>query len=154
MTYADLLKDPRWQRRRLQVFNRADFTCELCGDTTTELQVHHLRYVQGRMPWEYPLADLCCLCRPCHEAQPRTSRELERVGDILPRVLANAAAVARRIGRHSRQWQAILDRFGVVDSYDARVCIVCHAAPRVDLTRCVDCRALAPVPPAGVERWA
>jgi hypothetical protein len=143
MTYADLLRDPRWQRKRLEVMARADFTCELCGADWKTLNVHHLRYVRGRMPWDYPDEDLCCLCEPCHAAQPRTAKGLERVGGILPRVLADAAALARRLGRHSREWQAILDRFGVMDRYNPLVCIVCHAAPRVDLTRCADCRNAA-----------
>lgn len=148
MSYADLLRDPRWQRKRLEVFERADFTCQLCGDVETELQVHHLRYIRGRRPWEYPLDDLACLCRPCHERQPRTQAGLEQVGDIMRRVLSDAAALARQLGRHSREWQRILDRFGITDTYNPRVCIVCHEAERIDLTRCAECRALRPLPPA------
>jgi hypothetical protein len=145
MTYADLLKDPRWQRKRLEVFQRAEWSCELCGDETTTLQVHHLRYVNGHKPWEYPLSDLASLCEPCHAAQPRTRKGLERVGNILPRVLADAAGIARRLGRHSRQWQAILDKFGIADTYNPDVCVTCWSAPRADLTRCAECRALSPL---------
>lgn len=149
MTYADLLKDPRWQKKRLEVFQAAYFTCELCGDERTTLHVHHLRYRRGRMPWEYPLADLLCLCETCHRAQhPEKRGELTKVGAVVPAVLANAAAIARRVGRYSRHWQAILDRFGVRDEYRERVCIVCWAAERVDLTRCTDCRALRPLKPS------
>jgi hypothetical protein len=65
-SYSDLLRDPRWQRKRLEVMQRAGFACELCGDTRTTLNVHHTQYVRGRDPWDYPAAELRCLCEPCH----------------------------------------------------------------------------------------
>ena len=140
MTYADLLRDPRWQRKRLEIMQRADFCCELCGDDRTTLNVHHLRYVRGRMPWQYDDTDLACLCEPCHRRQHPEKATPTRVGAIVPSVISALAGRARRAGRYSPQWQRILDRFGVVDRYDERVCVVCWAAWRVDLTRCADCR--------------
>lgn len=64
--YSDLLRDPRWQRKRLEVLNRDNFTCIICGDDKNELQIHHL-YYDGRNPWEYELDALETLCRKCHE---------------------------------------------------------------------------------------
>ena len=40
-SYKKLLKDPRWQKKRLKVLERAGWACEECGDTKTELHVHH-----------------------------------------------------------------------------------------------------------------
>ncbi len=65
--YWELLRDPRWQRRRLEVLQSANFTCAHCRDTTSELQVHHTHYKKGCKPWEYDGLDLVCLCKPCHE---------------------------------------------------------------------------------------
>lgn len=65
MTYAKKLQNPKWQRKRLEVLNRDGFTCQLCGDKETQLEVHHKKYVAG-MPWESPLSDLQTLCRHCH----------------------------------------------------------------------------------------
>jgi hypothetical protein len=65
--YGDLLNDPRWQRKRLEVMQRDDFSCQLCSDTQTELQVHHKKYVSGRQPWEYDAKELITLCVHCHE---------------------------------------------------------------------------------------
>lgn len=62
--YANKLKDPRWQRRRLEVMSRADFKCEECSNDRMELHIHHLRY-QGD-PWEARDEDLRCLCSSCH----------------------------------------------------------------------------------------
>jgi len=30
--YLDKLRDPRWQRRRLEMLNKWEWTCEVCGD--------------------------------------------------------------------------------------------------------------------------
>jgi len=67
VSYADLLKDPRWQRRRLEVFQRDNFTCQSCGSTEKSLQVHHQFYLKGYMPWDYEPAMLVTLCEECHE---------------------------------------------------------------------------------------
>jgi hypothetical protein len=65
-TYYELLRKPEWQRKRLEVMDRAGFKCEECGDTSTTLNVHHKYYTKGAMPWEYPDFALVCLCEPCH----------------------------------------------------------------------------------------
>lgn len=64
--YIEKLRDPRWQKRRLEVFEAAKFSCECCGDTKRTLHVHHLRYVKCE-PWEAKDEDLECLCEVCHE---------------------------------------------------------------------------------------
>lgn len=66
LTYMEQLQHPNWQRKRLEVMNAAGFVCELCGDKDTMLQVHHRRYVKGRMAWEYEAGELQCLCKKCH----------------------------------------------------------------------------------------
>jgi hypothetical protein len=64
--YHQLLKDGRWQRRRLEIMQRDDFKCRECG-TTNDLNVHHIRYIAGRKPWEYDDGDLITLCGDCHK---------------------------------------------------------------------------------------
>lgn len=66
MTYSEKLRDPRWQRKRLEVFQRDNFTCTHCGDDLNELQVHHLDYEPGKEPWEYPIEFLTTHCAVCH----------------------------------------------------------------------------------------
>lgn len=65
-SYAELLKHPLWQRRRLEVLSRADFRCERCGNAEQQLHAHHKTYVRGRDPWDYEDELLECLCDPCH----------------------------------------------------------------------------------------
>lgn len=65
MTYSEKLKDPRWQKKRLEVLERAGWVCEDCGTDTKQLEVHHPHYIKGREPWEYDRS-LMCLCSACH----------------------------------------------------------------------------------------
>ena len=64
--YYKKLQDPRWQRTRLRIMERADFACEYCGNDELQLHVHHKVYFKGRDPWEYDDAQLMCLCSECH----------------------------------------------------------------------------------------
>lgn len=62
--YADKLADPRWQRRRLEIYQRDHFTCQFCTDSRTTLAVHHLSYRNN--PWDVPLDQLKTVCIHCH----------------------------------------------------------------------------------------
>lgn len=64
--YHQLLKDGRWQRRRLEIMQRDNFKCRDCG-TADNLNVHHIRYIAGHKPWEYDDGDLITLCGTCHK---------------------------------------------------------------------------------------
>lgn len=64
MTYVEKLRHPKWQKKRLEIFERDGFTCTKCGDTETELQVHHLKYTGE--PWDAPSENLVTVCKHCH----------------------------------------------------------------------------------------
>ncbi len=64
MTYVDKLKDPRWQKKRLEILERDNWTCQLCGDKEMTLHVHHLKYSGN--PWESETEDLITYCQCCH----------------------------------------------------------------------------------------
>jgi hypothetical protein len=70
VNYQEKLLDPRWQKKRLEVFQRAGFKCESCGRTDRTLHVHHLIYSKGE-PWEAPDHTLESLCDKCHEWRTR-----------------------------------------------------------------------------------
>lgn len=67
MTYAEKLKDPRWQKKRLEVLQRDGFSCQVCGRKDRTLHVHHRFYISGRMPWEYMDGNFQTLCCDCHK---------------------------------------------------------------------------------------
>lgn len=66
-TYIELLKDPRWQRKRLEILQRDGWRCRKCGNEKGTLHVHHNYYSKGLNPWEYDDSTLRTLCEPCHK---------------------------------------------------------------------------------------
>jgi hypothetical protein len=77
MTYAEQLKHPNWQRKRLQMLEAAKWICTCCEATDKTLHVHHKKYVKGRMAWEYDASELEVLCEDCHEAEHFAEADLE-----------------------------------------------------------------------------
>lgn len=67
--YAEKLKDPRWQKKRLLILERDQWTCQQCYDTESTLVVHHRRYLPDVEPWDYPENLLITLCKDCHEEE-------------------------------------------------------------------------------------
>lgn len=69
ISYSEKLKDPRWQKKRLQIMDRDGFKCQLCDDEKSTLNVHHKYYIFGRDPWDYNDELLITLCESCHETE-------------------------------------------------------------------------------------
>ena len=67
--YKAKLRDPRWQRKRLQILERDEWRCRLCMDSESTLHVHHRWYLPDCEPWDYPVAALLTLCESCHETE-------------------------------------------------------------------------------------
>jgi len=73
ISYSDKLKDPRWQKKRLEIFERDKFTCRYCRSKEKTLNVHHIKYSKGRDPWEYDNDMLETLCEDCHDMEKHIS---------------------------------------------------------------------------------
>ena len=86
--YREKLRDPRWQKLRLQVLDAADWRCTWCGrgeQDKTNLQIHHGYYTRDAEPWEYPPEALHVLCEHCHEqGESLKAQVLEEVGKVPP----------------------------------------------------------------------
>lgn len=67
ISYSNKLKDPRWQKKRLEIMQRDNWTCQDCGTDTSTLNVHHKYYEEGKEVWEYPDEALITICGDCHE---------------------------------------------------------------------------------------
>jgi len=84
MTYAEKLRDPRWQKKRLEILNRDNFTCQCCGDKDSTLVIHHKVYAGD--PWQVTKDNLITYCDHCHnifESWLKESKnEILRFGDI------------------------------------------------------------------------
>lgn len=67
MSYDKKLKSPKWQRKRLKIMDRDNFSCCICGDNTSSLNVHHLFYDKEiKQPYDYPDDSLLTVCDNCH----------------------------------------------------------------------------------------
>jgi 5-methylcytosine-specific restriction endonuclease McrA len=66
MSYSQKLRDPRWQKKRLHILERDDWSCLICKSTTKNLQVHHVTYIKED-PWNYPDDHYQTLCDECHQ---------------------------------------------------------------------------------------
>jgi len=66
--YSELLLDPRWQKKRLEILQRDNFKCRSCDDSKNTLHIHHTKYDKDLLPWEYDDLDYITLCKNCHEA--------------------------------------------------------------------------------------
>lgn len=67
-TYSEKLSDPRWQKRRLDILQRDNFSCQYCYSKDKKLNVHHRYYVSKRDPWIYPSWALVSICDDCHQS--------------------------------------------------------------------------------------
>lgn len=112
--YAAKLRDPRWQKMRLEIMNRDGFRCQICFDTEKTLNVHHCKYKRGLQPWEYPPQSLVTLCEKCHKLEPEeyadslkyfiaevenrffTSNQFEMITELI--LLLDERAVHKEVG--------------------------------------------------------
>lgn len=84
MTYSEKLKDPRWQKKRLDIMQRDDFTCQTCGQKSKTLHVHHNTYIFDNDPWDYPDKNLKTLCWECHQEEEYYKSQLQdTIHDLL-----------------------------------------------------------------------
>lgn len=58
-SYSEKLLDPRWQKKRLEILARDNWTCQRCGAVNCELHVHHA-------------------CRDCHDLANKLLRDFRR----------------------------------------------------------------------------
>lgn len=64
--YAEKLRDPRWQKKRLEILNRDEWKCKYCKEKEKTLHVHHIFYFPNKDPWEIHNGFLITLCEDCH----------------------------------------------------------------------------------------
>ena len=61
-------RDPRWQKKRLEIMERDEFSCQSCQSKDNTLNVHHcVPYRKETKPWEYENDELITLCEDCHK---------------------------------------------------------------------------------------
>lgn len=67
--YSEKLRDPCWQKKRLEILERDNWSCQYCNRKDMMLIVHHKTYSKSLEPWEYPDDMLITLCEDCHNKE-------------------------------------------------------------------------------------
>lgn len=67
--YKEQIKSPEWQKRRLEIMQKDNFTCQICGRSDKTLNVHHLIYRVSSKIHEYTDKELITLCEDCHNKE-------------------------------------------------------------------------------------
>jgi hypothetical protein len=130
--YIELLKDPRWQKKRLQVMARDQWRCKFCWGETEMLSVHHRRYT-GR-PWEAPDEDLVTLCERCHEATTALLKASKRVLEDMELADLTTAAAFLRSRSLAEDEGVIITSFNEADGVGAAFGVSPFAVERVAAT--------------------
>jgi hypothetical protein len=79
LTYAEQIKRPEWQKKRLEILSRDGWECVGCGDKESTLHVHHKWYENNKNIWDYSGNALVTLCEMCHETEHETKEEYEKI---------------------------------------------------------------------------
>ena len=99
--YSDKLKDPRWQKKRLEIMQRDEFTCQKCYDNESTLNVHHKFYFPDKEPWNYPNEVLTTLCEECHQEELINAKAIdEGLLQILHTIFFNESLHEIYLGLH------------------------------------------------------
>ncbi|MBF0279108.1 MAG: hypothetical protein HQM13_15010 [SAR324 cluster bacterium] len=117
-SFQKKLKDPQWEKRRIEVLENAQWRCQLCGSKKEELHVHHSYHEKGKNPWDYPDSALIALCHSCHAEKTHKPSFLSFnesrflfafIGENLERIAADLSIVAR--GRRHEDMRRHVDRY-------------------------------------------
>lgn len=79
LTYAEKLRDPRWQKKRLEILNLAKWQCEDCGTEKVELHIHHSHYLYGVDPWDHPGDLMTVVCKSCHKERQLVEQTIHTI---------------------------------------------------------------------------
>ena len=118
-SYSELLKDPRWQKKRLEVLERDGFKCQWCLSGEDELHVHHSFYDWKLKPWEYQMRYLHTLCSDCHEAAETALKMVRSVigNDPIAFNVIRQAVISIMNGKHLEAYVAL---HSINSGFDAR----------------------------------
>ena len=73
--FSDKFNDQRWRRKRDEILRRADYTCEYCGDSGPDVQVHICYHLKEKELWELP--DIAYKCYCPSDRQLRQNAEID-----------------------------------------------------------------------------
>ena len=78
-SFKEQIKSPKWQKKRLEILERDEFSCQNCGETEEQLHVHHLLYHKDTMFWDYDNKYLITFCDVCHYNWHKANNEIKEL---------------------------------------------------------------------------
>lgn len=80
--FKDQYLTDEWNEVRKRILERDKYTCKLCGEKDSKLQVHHKYYLKDIKAWQY--SDDCyeTLCYLCH-SNISTDKYKIHIGDVV-----------------------------------------------------------------------
>ncbi|MEE9374531.1 MAG: hypothetical protein V3V00_15860 [Saprospiraceae bacterium] len=67
--WSEQYKDPKWQKKRLEILERDGWKCKNCLSKEKTLHVHHISYDYNKKVWDYHNCRLVSLCDDCHKRE-------------------------------------------------------------------------------------
>ena len=113
----------------MEILNEAGFECECCGDTESQLQVHHGYYEKGKEPWEYEDDTLWCLCDKCHEKAHAFKNAIDvalakyRPTSLLPFAVGLGIINGRDSSFYARLQDVMRQRPGIIERTVDALCL-------------------------------
>jgi len=121
ISYSEKLKDPRWQKKRLEIFSRDNFTCRDCQATDKTLHVHHCLYEKGD-PWKTESRFLLSLCEDCHVTRQELENDARRaLGIIFSRITTESECLhefsesMRNAAENPKLFSPVIEEYGEVE---------------------------------------
>lgn len=96
--YADLLNCFEWKYKRLIILFRDKYSCIDCGSESLKNHVHHLYYLQNKLPWEIDDNGLVTLCPTCHKKRHEKSIPVYKIENGTFVEVSNEKPVCYRCG--------------------------------------------------------
>lgn len=108
LSYAERLKDPRWQLLKAKILLRDKGVCFECGRQDKTLHVHHKIYLRGKDPWEYDEDTLISLCMDCHDKREEAVLGLKMA--IVDFTTEDFTDWTKRIKAERQRFESVRDR--------------------------------------------
>ena len=113
MKYQEQLKDKRWVYKRFEIMKRDNFKCLKCSDNKN-LQVHHTKYTNGKMAWEYKAYILLTLCDSCHTKHHKNGLSLT---DIEQKIKTQYLKAERKL-RELKKDESAIEKISLLDTIE------------------------------------
>lgn len=123
MDYKSQLLTKQWKSKRQIILERDNFACRCCL-SKFDLQVHHKKYIWGRMAWEYPNSLLITVCGNCHlfihnTTKIKSEKDLSKIKiKIKPKVkkkkvIAKKQKALNKLSAQDRKIQLMWDNYKI-----------------------------------------